>query len=83
MNGRSCMTNLLEFLEAETNDFDRGESFNVIYLNFAKASDLVPYQQLVKKVAAHGLTGELQRWVSSWLTKSVKLADQREAASIP
>jgi hypothetical protein len=39
INGRSCMTNLLEFLEAETNDFDRGESFNVIYLNFAKASD--------------------------------------------
>jgi hypothetical protein len=37
MNGKSCTTNLLEFLEVATTAVDTGEAFDVIYLDFAKA----------------------------------------------
>ncbi len=68
MKGKSCTTNLLEFLEAATTAVDRGEAFEIIYLDFAKALHKVPHQRLIKKMEAHGLTGELQKWVASWLT---------------
>jgi hypothetical protein len=54
MKGRSCATNLLEFLEAATTAVDRGEAFDAVYLDFAKAFDKVPHQRLLKKMAAHG-----------------------------
>jgi ribonuclease P/MRP protein subunit RPP40 len=60
------MTNLLEFLEAATTAVDRGEAFDIMYLDFAKAFDKVPHQRLIKKMEAHGLTGELQKW-GGWL----------------
>ncbi len=69
MKAKSCMTNLLEFLEAATTPVDRGEAFDIIYLDFAKPFDKVPHQRVIKKMEAHGLlTGELQKWVASWLT---------------
>ena len=47
--GRSCLTNLLEFLGKVTAGVDEGDPVDVIYLDFAKAFDKVPYQRLVKK----------------------------------
>ena len=47
--GRSCLTNLLEFLDTVTSKLDEGEPVDVIYLDFAKAFDKVPYQRLFKK----------------------------------
>ena len=41
--GRSCQTNLLEFLERVTDDTDRGNNTDVAYLDFAKAFDKVPH----------------------------------------
>jgi len=40
---RSCLTNLLEFLEFVTEAVDRGELVDVIYLDFQKAFDKVPH----------------------------------------
>ena len=37
--GRSCTTQLLEFMEEATQALDRGEDVDVIYLDFAKAFD--------------------------------------------
>jgi hypothetical protein len=39
---RSCVTNLLEFLEQATTVVDGGAGFDIIYLDFAKAFDKVP-----------------------------------------
>ncbi len=36
---------------------DGGESFDVVYLDFAKAFDKVPHQRLREKMEAHELTG--------------------------
>ena len=45
-SGRSCLTNLLEFLEYITKQLDEGNSIDVIYLDFSKAVDKVPHRRL-------------------------------------
>jgi len=45
---KSCLTNLLEFLEYVTNAVDCGEAIDVIYLDFQKAFDKVPHVRLLK-----------------------------------
>jgi Reverse transcriptase (RNA-dependent DNA polymerase)/Endonuclease-reverse transcriptase len=67
MKGRSCASNLLTFLEKVTASLDNGEAVDVIYLDFAKAFDTVPHERLKKKLKAHGITGDLLKWIAAWL----------------
>ena len=53
--GRSCLTNLLEFLDRGTGCVDAGNSVDVIFLDFAKAFDKVPHRRLVSKLKSHGI----------------------------
>ena len=53
--GRSCLTNLLTFLEEVTAYVDEGSPVDVLYLDFSKAFDKVPHKRLVNKVKAHGI----------------------------
>lgn len=66
--GRSCLTNLLVFLEKVTNYVDKGYPVDVIYLDFSKAFDRVPHQRLLKKLSAHGIGGKVASWIETWLT---------------
>ena len=68
MKGRSCVTNLLEFLEKATLAADEGKALDLIFLDFAKAFDKVPRERLLKKMHAHGIRGKLLKWVEDWLT---------------
>ena len=45
---RACFTNLLEFMQEVTSTSDSRKSVDIIYLDFAKAFDKVPYQRLLK-----------------------------------
>ena len=65
---RSCLTNLLEYLETVTALLDEGHSVDVFYLDFSKAFDRVPHQRLLAKLKAHGISGQLFDWIQSWLT---------------
>jgi hypothetical protein len=65
---RSCLTNLLEFMEEVTSTLDSRKSVDIIYLDFAKAFDKVPYQRLLKKLISHGIGGHFLLWIQSWLT---------------
>ena len=67
MANRSCTTNLLEFLETVTKSYDEGDPMDVIYLDFSKAFDKVPHRRLLHKMEALGISGDLLRWVDSWL----------------
>jgi Reverse transcriptase (RNA-dependent DNA polymerase)/Endonuclease-reverse transcriptase len=68
MRGRSCATNLLAFLDKMTATLDSGEAADVIYLDFAKAFDTVPHERLKKKLRAHGISGQLLKWIAAWLS---------------
>lgn len=66
--GRSCLTNLLIFLDQVTRLVDDGNNLDVIYLDFAKAFDKVPHQRLLMKMKNIGIQGRLLDWVASWLS---------------
>ena len=51
--GRSCLTNLLTFLESLTPHVDQGLPVDILYLVFSKAFDKVPHQRLISKLRAH------------------------------
>ena len=68
LKGRSCATNLLEFLEKARATVDEGKPFDVVFLDFAKAFDKVPRRRLLKKLHSHGIRGQLLKWIEDWLT---------------
>jgi len=43
---RSCLTNILVFLDKITEWVDQGEVVDVVFLDFAKAFDKMPHQRL-------------------------------------
>jgi len=67
MKGRSCLTNLISFYDQVMHLADEGKAVDVIYLDFSKAFDTVPYSVPLEKLAAHGLEGCTLRWVKNWL----------------
>ena len=61
--GRSCMTQLLISLELWSEMLDSGAPVDVIYLDFRKAFDTVPYKRLLMKLRAYGFRGGLLTWI--------------------
>jgi hypothetical protein len=57
LSKKSCLTNLLEFLEYVTDHVDQGFSIDVLYLDFRKAFDKVPHKRLMTKIKSMGITG--------------------------
>ena len=55
LKARSCLTNMLCFLEEITKWIDVGSPVDIIYLDFQKAFDKVPHQRLLLKLKAHGI----------------------------
>ena len=68
MKKKSCLTNLLEYLETLHKLLDEGNSVDIVYCDFAKAFDKVPIRRLLVKMEAHGITGKVLEWVEQWLT---------------
>ena len=50
MKYRSCLTNILESMEAWTKALDEGYGIDLIYLNYRKAFDTVPHARLIEKL---------------------------------
>ncbi|CAM4592116.1 unnamed protein product, partial [Lepidochelys kempii] len=65
--GRSCLTNLLEFLEGVNKHVNKGDPGNIVYLDFQKAFDKVPHQRLLCKLNCHGIRGKILSWTENWL----------------
>ena len=60
---------MLEYLETLTKWHDEGRSFNVIYCDFAKAFDKVPWERLLAKMEGLGVGGKypwLGQKVAHW-----------------
>ena len=73
MRGKSCTTNLLEFMEKLTSIIDKGSQADVFYLHFAKAFDKVPHERLMRKLEAKGVSGKLLAWIGAWLKGRTQL----------
>ena len=66
--GRSPLTNIVEFNNTTTKWLDEGKPYDVLYLDFSKAFDVVPHDKLIKKLEAMGIRGALLRWLKDWLS---------------
>ena len=67
LKARSCLTNMLCFLEDVTKWVDEGSPVDIIYLDFKKAFDKVPHQRLLLKLKAHSIGNGMINWIEKWL----------------
>ena len=68
LKARSCLTNMLCFLEDVTKWVDEGSPVDIIYLDLKKkAFDKVPHQRLLLKLKAHGIGNGMINWIEKWL----------------
>ena len=65
---RDCISQLLLCLEDWTSMLEKGEPFDVIYTDFAKAFDSVPHKRLLIKVESLGIKGDVLFWIKSYLS---------------
>jgi hypothetical protein len=65
---KSCMTNLLETLDIITEIVNRGFSVDLIFLDFAKAFDMVSHAGLLVKLKSFGFDDQLINWMNSYLS---------------
>ncbi|KAF2362684.1 Cadherin [Trinorchestia longiramus] len=64
----SCLINLFDFFGEVNRIYDRRKAVDLVYLDFQKAFDKVPYERHMDKVEAHGVRGNFSRWIRNWLT---------------
>ena len=67
IDGKSCTTQLLEYMEDITQALDNGNGMDIIYLDFEKAFDKVPHKRLLKKLHAYGIRGQVYEWIKEFL----------------
>ena len=67
-DGRFTTLKLLKVLHDWTDILDRGGSINVLYFDFMKAFDKVPYQRLLIKLKSYDIDGAVLAWISAFLS---------------
>ena len=68
LKAKSCLTNLLCFLEEIAKRVDDGSPVDIIYLDFLKAFEKAPHQRLIRKLKSHSMGNSIINWVEQWLT---------------
>ena len=74
ITGKSCSTQLMEYMEDMTQAIDNGDDDNIIYLDFCKAFDRVPHTHLLLKLHGSGIRGSLYNWIKEFLSNQVQRA---------
>ena len=82
-SGRSCSTQLLEIMEIWSNLLEKGNAWDCVYLDFAKAFDKVPHHRLKMKIKAMGINGVLHKWLSDFLDNRNQTVVIKETKAIP
>ena len=65
---KSCVSNMLLFMDSLTQVKDQGRISDAIFFDFAKAFDSVPHKPLLHKLQAYGIDGNLLAWIASFLS---------------
>ena len=65
--GRSCNTQLLEVISDWDDAEELGLPVDVIYLDYRKAFDSVPFERLLSKLEAYGIRGKVKDWIRNFL----------------
>ena len=65
---RSMVLQLLNVMDSWTKALDRGESIDVVYLDFMKAFNIVPHKRLIGKLKSYGIEYYTLRWIQAFLS---------------
>ena len=65
--GRSCETQLLEFVDEIVGQMESGSQIDILIMDFAKAFDKVNHSLLLHKLHAYGVQGLTNGWITSFL----------------
>eukprot|EP00112_Aurelia_sp_Birch-Aquarium-sp1_P013836 Seg2955.3 transcript_id=Seg2955.3/GoldUCD/mRNA.D3Y31 product="putative RNA-directed DNA polymerase from transposon X-element" protein_id=Seg2955.3/GoldUCD/D3Y31 len=68
VEGRSCLTQLLNTIDIWTKLLDDGIPVDAVYLDFAKAFDSVPHRRLLIKLESYGIKGKILSFISDFIT---------------
>ena len=66
--GRSCLSNLLEFMDSVTDILASGEDLDIFYFDFQKAFDTVPHNRLRIKLESFGICGKTLNVITDFLS---------------
>ena len=85
VSGKSCVTQLLEFLDNIKEALDQGDDIDIIYVDFSKAFDKIPHRKLMKKLWGYGIRGKIYKWVKEFLTNRTQkvVVDGKKSGSKP
>ena len=67
MQGKSCITQLVEVPERIGRELYRGKQIDVLYLDMSKAFDKVSQGKLLHRLRQFGFGGNILEWFRSYL----------------
>ena len=70
---RSCILQLIEYMDIIYEAFDNGKQLDVIYTDFEKAFDRVDHGLLMRKLHLTGVRGKLLSLISSYLSSRYQI----------
>ena len=79
VKNKSCLTNLLETLDA----LDNGEGLDMFIFDYKKAFDSVPHQRLGHKLKSYGFGDRIIQWVANFLHERKHIVTVRGQSSKP
>jgi hypothetical protein len=72
VNGKACVTNLLETIDFLTKRYCANIPIDIIFIDYLKAFDLVAHKRLAFKLSCYGIAGSLLTWIDSFLSNRVQ-----------
>ena len=83
IDGRSTTLQLLHVLHIWSDILDQGGSLDSVYCDFMRAFDKVPHKRLAHKVEKYGITGNIIRWIKSFLSERTQRVIIKSVESNP
>jgi hypothetical protein len=77
--GYSCESQVITVCQDIADSLDNGDRLDAIVIDFSKASDLIPHDRLLAKIAATGVDSRVVVWVREYLlgrTQRVRVGGQ-------
>ena len=82
---RYCESQLLSFTDDESKNLKQGKQTDVLVMDFSKVFDKVDHNILCLKLSSYGIRGEINHWISSFLTgrKQCVVAEGEQSNFVP
>jgi hypothetical protein len=81
--GRSCLSNLLPFMDQVSHASDQGKATQCIFFDLSKAFDKIPHDLLASSLEVSGIPSSLLAWITSFLSNRTFQVRVGDSYSLP